>query len=93
MSLFQGKIDASRSKKPSGATRETKVAKKKDDSEPKTSGISRKESWLCFVCGEDRLADMRLLSWSLKYVHEERVGITAKDKCIHFKCPEFEYSD
>jgi hypothetical protein len=29
----------------------------------------------------------------LEYVHEECVDVTAKDKCIHSKCPECEDSD
>jgi hypothetical protein len=88
MSLFQAKVDASHSKKPSGVTRETKFAKRKGDSEPErgTSGILRKE---VFSRGEDRFLDLRLCLSYLKNRHEEFLGVTAKDTCIHFGRPEF----
>lgn len=38
------------------------------------------ESWYCFVCQEDRVADMRLCIKCALYVHEECVGLSATDK-------------
>ncbi|KAJ2949421.1 hypothetical protein O0L34_g15337 [Tuta absoluta] len=38
------------------------------------------ESWYCFVCQEDKIADMRLCLICASYVHEECVGLTAIDK-------------
>lgn len=45
------------------------------------------ESWFCFLCKENRQADMRLCCVCYQYVHEECVGITKNDKGI-FKCPK-----
>jgi hypothetical protein len=91
MSLFQGKSEVSHSKTPSRAN----VVKKKDDSRPKRSGISRKQSWFCFcfICEEERVADMKAFLVFEVYVDEECVGNRAKDKCIYLKCPECEYTD
>lgn len=46
------------------------------------------DSWYCSLCKEDRVADMRLCTKCSKYVHEECVGLTVKDKISAFLCPE-----
>lgn len=46
------------------------------------------ESWFCYLCSEDRIADMRLCMKCLKYVHEECVGLTREDNISKFLCPE-----
>ncbi|CAK1599674.1 unnamed protein product [Parnassius mnemosyne] len=47
------------------------------------------QSWCCFLCKEDRVADMRLCKCSGVYVHEECVGLTAEDK-ERYMCPKCE---
>lgn len=54
-------------------------------------GIWRSEdmNWYCFICKEDRVADMRLCTSCCSYVHEECVGLTASDKELYL-CPNCE---
>lgn len=60
---------------------------------PSTSGIQQRkqhpssESWYCFLCQEDRVADMRLCRGCNTYVHEECVGLTKSDRDV-FCCPK-----
>lgn len=45
------------------------------------------EKWYCHLCNEDRIIDMRLCNMCMRYVHEECVGLTRKDKMDSFICP------
>ncbi|CAK1604136.1 unnamed protein product [Parnassius mnemosyne] len=47
------------------------------------------QSWYCFLCKEDRVADMRFCKCCGVYVHEECVGLTAEDK-KRYMCPKCE---
>lgn len=71
-----------------------KVTMKKDLADKKEKNISKekkqvskkKESWFCFVCNEERIADMRICNMCGTYVHEECVGLRKEDKEVFF-CP------
>ncbi|CAG4965302.1 unnamed protein product [Parnassius apollo] len=43
--------------------------------------------WYCFICGTEKLLDMRLCISCKRYVHEECVGLTINDS-ENFMCPE-----
>lgn len=53
----------------------SKVSKQKDKGHSKKS----KDSWYCYICNEDRVADMRLCFLCKTYVHEDCVGLTKED--------------
>ncbi|KAB0804874.1 hypothetical protein PPYR_01844 [Photinus pyralis] len=55
---------------------------------PKSRQTKIKESWYCKLCQEDRVADMRVCVACNVYMHEECLGLTAKDKIPNFLCPE-----
>ncbi|CAH2020733.1 unnamed protein product [Acanthoscelides obtectus] len=44
------------------------------------------DNWFCFICGEDKVMDMRLCAVCGKYVHEMCVGLSKDDK-EQFICP------
>lgn len=71
--LFASSCD-SRTK---GQANETYQNKKKPE--------KQKESWFCFLCQEDRIADMRMCILCQRYVHEECAGLYKGDK-IKFIC-------
>lgn len=62
---------------------EEKDSKKRQPKKPKKVI----EKWYCHLCQEDRVADMRLCNMCLRYVHEECVGLTSRDKEPTFLCP------
>lgn len=49
-----------------------------------------KNSWYCYVCDEDRIADMRICFLCQTYVHEDCVGLTKEDtdKFICTRCSQ-----
>ncbi|KAK9886274.1 hypothetical protein WA026_015785 [Henosepilachna vigintioctopunctata] len=57
------------------ASVKSKVSKQEGKGHSKKS----KNGWYCYVCEEDRIADMRLCFLCLTYVHEECVGLTKED--------------
>lgn len=70
------------------STRNVNVTDKRVSKKNKNS--NNKESWYCKLCREDRVADMRLCTKCLSYVHEECVGLTGRDKLKVFLCPSCE---
>ncbi|VEN46250.1 unnamed protein product [Callosobruchus maculatus] len=57
----------------------TAVTSKVSNQKGKGHSKKSKNSWYCYVCGEDRIADMRLCFLCQTYVHEECVGLTKRD--------------
>lgn len=60
---------------------------KKSSNFPSTSRAADSEIWLCSICNEDFVADMRACASCRSWVHEECVGLTNKDKEAFF-CSE-----
>ena len=101
-SLFDKKPSGQSSKKPPPRKKSSKKPLQKKQKKPPlsrvsvgeiagTSGIttSTKESWYCFVCKIDAVADMRPSIKCGRYVHEDCVGLTAHDEEV-FICPSCE---
>ncbi|CAH1998289.1 unnamed protein product [Acanthoscelides obtectus] len=57
------------------------VTPKKVSKQSRGKGQSErsKDSWYCYVCNEDRIADMRICFLCETYVHEDCVGLTKED--------------
>ncbi|XP_030749945.1 uncharacterized protein LOC115877771 [Sitophilus oryzae] len=58
----------------------------KPRSTKKTENVEDLSSWMCSVCGVARVEDMRQCSTCKKWVHEDCVGLTTKDR-DEFECP------
>lgn len=73
----------------STSTPKTIRSQKTSRPHPKTKPGAGKstDSWYCFICKKDRVLDMRCCNLCNRYVHEECVGLTKKDKGA-FVCPE-----
>ncbi|XP_013200639.2 uncharacterized protein LOC106143167 [Amyelois transitella] len=77
-------------KRKQDPSKRNRASSNKIPSKPKSGkGKARKlgESWYCFVCDQDRVADMRSCFKCGSYVYEECVGLSAEDT-ENFICPQ-----
>ncbi|CAG9772060.1 unnamed protein product [Ceutorhynchus assimilis] len=70
-----------------GSEQKNQIASKANKYQPKKKTKKVLEKWYCHVCDEDEVANMRLCNMCLRYVHEDCVGLTVKDKESFFICP------
>lgn len=90
-STFQNKENKSQlSNIASSSIPKHKQTRNKDKERSKNKRSDASESWYCFLCKEDRVADMRLCSMCASYVHEDCVGLTSKDRdtFVCMRCEE-----
>lgn len=89
--LFSGaeKSVTPTNKRKNKETKKDLIDEKNQESIPKgkKKKCEKRESWYCYVCDEDRIADMRRCSVCLSYIHEDCVGLSKEDKEV-FVCPK-----
>jgi hypothetical protein len=49
---------------------------------------STSKSWMCFICDEDRIENMSLCKFCLRYLHDKCGGITKNTNLSTYRCPE-----
>nr|CAI5842234.1 unnamed protein product [Callosobruchus analis] len=88
--IFPKKEDTNKVTKKSREMERTDRKQLKTDKGRAVEKKSSMESWYCFLCKEDRIADMRLCTKCARYVHEDYVGLTAsnKDNFIYVRCED-----